>query len=361
MKELLHLQCRFAGLLALCLLAAAPVLAQSTVGSVNGTITDASGAAIPGASVTLSNIGTGIEVTSESNVTGLFVFVNVQPGNYTLLIEQTGFKTAALPIFNVGVNQTVTQNMSLEVGAVTETIEVMAQAELLQQSTSELGTVIGVKAVEDLPLNGRNFTQLLTLTPGATPVSTAQSNGIGSHDLANVGVPGASFSNPSIHGQWNRMNIHLLDGLNNTNYIGNMYVIPPIIDAIEEFKVQSHNDKAEFGGRPRRHHQRHFQDWHERISRQSLGVRPQRRAERAGSVCRRVQREAGRVPAEPVRRGSRRADREEPHVLPLRIRGLALRQPQVQPILCADRFAAQWGFFRLADGPRHLRPANDAT
>ena len=230
------------------LLSVTAVLAQSTIGSVNGTISDTTGAVVPGTSVTLSNAGTGVEVTTQTNASGFFVFVNVQPGNYDLVAEQTGFKTVLLPTFNVGVNQTVTQNLSLEVGDVTETIEVMAQAEQLQQSTSELGTVIGVKAIEDLPLNGRNFTQLLTLTPGATPVSTAQSNGIGSHDLANVGVPGASFSNPSIHGQWNRMNIHLLDGLNNTNYIGNMYVIPPIIDAIEEFKVQSHNDKAEFGG-----------------------------------------------------------------------------------------------------------------
>lgn len=231
-----------------CLLAVATGFAQSTIGSVNGTITDTTGAVVPGTSVTLSNAGTGVEITTQANASGFFVFVNIQPGNYDLVAEQEGFKTVLLPTFNVGVNQTITQNLSLEVGSVTETIEVMAQAEQLQQSTSELGTVIGVKAIEDLPLNGRNFTQLLTLTPGATPVSTAQSNGIGSHDLANVGVPGASFSNPSIHGQWNRMNIHLLDGLNNTNYIGNMYVIPPIIDAIEEFKVQSHNDKAEFGG-----------------------------------------------------------------------------------------------------------------
>ena len=239
---------RFVSLLLAGLLAAAPFFAQSTTGGVNGTITDTSGAVVPGTKVTLSNVATGAEVTSEANASGFFRFVNVQPGNYTLVAEQTGFKAAALPIFNVGVNQTVTQNIALEVGAVTETIEVVAQAEQLSQSTSELGTVIGVKVVQDLPLNGRNYTQLLTLTPGATPISTAQSSGIGSHDLANVGVPGASFSNPSIHGQWNRMNIHLLDGLNNTNYIGNMYVIPPIIDAIEEFKVQSHNDKAEFGG-----------------------------------------------------------------------------------------------------------------
>ena len=248
MKEAFTSTVRPVRLLLAGLVAVAAVFAQSTSGGVNGTITDTTGAVVPGTSVTLSNVGTGVEVTSESNASGFFVFVNVQPGNYTLVAEQAGFKTALLPTFNVGVNQTVTQNLSLEVGNVTETIEVMAQAEQLQQSTSELGTVIGVKAIEDLPLNGRNFTQLLTLTPGATPVSTAQSSGIGSHDLANVGVPGASFSNPSIHGQWNRMNIHLLDGLNNTNYIGNMYVIPPIIDAIEEFKVQSHNDKAEFGG-----------------------------------------------------------------------------------------------------------------
>ena len=248
MNHTLRFGSRAASLLAACLLAALPALPQSTLGSVNGTITDATGASVPGTSVTLSNVGTGVEAAAEASASGFFVFVNVQPGNYTLVAEQAGFKTAVLPIFSVGVNQTLTQNLVLQVGEVTETIEVAAQAEQLQQSTSELGTIIGVKAVEDLPLNGRNFTQLLTLTPGATPVSTAQSSGIGSNDLANVGVPGASFSNPSIHGQWNRMNIHLLDGLNNTNFIGNMYVIPPIIDAIQEFKVQSHNDKAEFGG-----------------------------------------------------------------------------------------------------------------
>ena len=231
-----------------CLLLVVPVFGQSTIGSVNGTITDTSGAVVPGTSLTLSNVATGIEMSVKSNATGRYVFVNVQPGTYTVVAEQAGFKTAVLPAFTVGVNSTVTQNMALEVGEVTETIEVAAQAEQLQSSTSEMGTVIGVRVIEDLPLNGRNFTQLLTLTPGATPVSTAQSSGIGSHDLANVGVTGAAFSNPSIHGQWNRMNIHLLDGLNNTNYIGNMYVIPPIIDAIGEFKVQSHNDKAEFGG-----------------------------------------------------------------------------------------------------------------
>ena len=231
-----------------CVFSTVPAFGQAATGGVNGTITDSSAAVIPGVAVVLENVATGVDIAAETNVSGNFVFVNVQPGNYTLRAEQQGFKAVTVPAFGVGVNQTLTQNLTLELGAVTETIEVVAGAQQLQQSTSELGTVIGIKEVQELPLNGRNFTQLLTLTPGATPVSTAQSNGLGSHDLANVGVPGASFSNPSIHGQWNRMNIHLLDGLNNTNYIGNMYVIPPIIDAIQEFKIQSHNDKAEYGG-----------------------------------------------------------------------------------------------------------------
>ncbi len=106
-----------------CFLIAVPVFAQSTTGGVNGTITDASGAVVPGTKVTLSNVATGAEAGAEANVSGYFVFVNVQPGNYTLVAEQTGFKTAVLPTFNVGVNQTVTQNLALQVGAVTETIE----------------------------------------------------------------------------------------------------------------------------------------------------------------------------------------------------------------------------------------------
>lgn len=245
----LALQMKLAvGLTVVLALSVAPAFGQTVTGGVNGIITDPAGATVPNATVVLENVGTKVATTSQTNDNGYFVFVNIQPGAYTLRVEAQGFKMARRALFNVGVNQTLTQNLTLEVGEITQSIDVAAEAEQLQQATSELGTVIGVKEVVNLPLNGRNFTQLLTLTPGATPVSTAQSSGIGSDDLSNVGIPGSSFSNPSIHGQWNRMNIHLLDGLNNTNFIGNMYVIPPIIDAIQEFKVQSHNDKAEFGG-----------------------------------------------------------------------------------------------------------------
>jgi len=119
---------------------------------------------------------------------------------------------------------------------------------LVEQSSSELGTAITEKPIHELPLSGRNFTQLLTLTPGATPVSTSQSKNVGLNDLAVLGVPTAEVAQPSIQGQFNRSNLYMLDGVVNTEMTSSTYVIPPIIDAIQEFKVQSHDDKAEYGG-----------------------------------------------------------------------------------------------------------------
>ena len=122
------------------------------------------------------------------------------------------------------------------------------QPELLQSTSSELGTVIGEKAIQELPLNGRNFTELLQLIPGVNPVSTSQSSGIGVNDLAVLAVPSATVRQPSFGGQFNRSNLYMLDGTLNTELNTSAYIIPPIVDAIQEFKVQSHEDKAEYGG-----------------------------------------------------------------------------------------------------------------
>ena len=154
-------------------------ISQSSYGSINGTVRDASAAVVPGAQVTLTNVETGVKTVRETNANGVFVFINVPPGNYSLGVQAKGFSTAEEPAFALRVNDTQTHDIQLTVGAVSETVEVTAEAALLQQSTSELGTVINEEAVKDLPLNGRNFSQLLTLTPGATPVSTAQGSGGG--------------------------------------------------------------------------------------------------------------------------------------------------------------------------------------
>src|SRR5262245_35351298 len=221
--------------------------AQTATGSANGTVTDPTGAVVPGATVRLVNEGTGVETPSKTNETGNYIFVGVQPGLYTLKVELQGFKSMETKGLQIGVNQTVTQNFKFEVGGVTETVEVTFESPMLNATTAELGTVIEQRVVEDLPLNGRNFTQLLTLTPGATPVSTSQNRSIGCCE-GNVGLPGSGFSDASFHGQQNRSKLYFFDGIINTNIRGPTYIVLPNVDLVQEFKVVGHDAKAEFGG-----------------------------------------------------------------------------------------------------------------
>ena len=221
--------------------------AQTATGQVSGFVTDQSGGQVTNAQVTLQNLATNLENKATTNARGGYLFPNVAPGPYALTVETTGFKTARIPEFTVGVNQTVEQNVVLTVGQVSESVEVRSEAELVQRTTTELGTVIPETVVRDLPLNGRNFTQLLTLTPGVTPVSTSQNRSVGCCE-GNVGIPGSGFSDPSFHGQQNRSKLYFFDGIINTNIRGPTYIVIPNIDLIQEFMVVGHDAKAEFGG-----------------------------------------------------------------------------------------------------------------
>jgi hypothetical protein len=199
--------------LLLALADATPAGAQSSMGTVNGTVSDGTGAVVPGATATLVNANTGVTVSRVTNESGYFTFVNVRPGTYALTIELSGFTTAKVPDFVVGVNETVARNVTLQVGAAVETITVTAQSELLQSSSAGLGHVVDQRIISQLPLQGGNFTPLLLLSPGVNPVSTAQGPGQnGSSELAlgtegNSGLPGSTFVNASIQGQQNRAKI----------------------------------------------------------------------------------------------------------------------------------------------------------
>lgn len=239
---------KLAGMILVSFFAAVGVQAQTSTGEVNGTVTDKTGSAISGAAVRLTNQGTRTTSEAQTNGNGYFLFINVQPGSYVLTIEKQGFKTAQVSGFDIQVNQTLTQNISLEVGQVNQSITVSAEAPLLQSSTSELGTVISETPLKELPLNGRNFTQLLILTPGITPISTAQGSGISATDAGITAIPGTSFYKPAVNGQENCENLFYLDGILNTDIRGAVYGVLPILDTLNEFKVQSQNDKAEFGG-----------------------------------------------------------------------------------------------------------------
>ena len=235
-------------LLLLCLVSPSSLLiAQTATGQANGTVTDQSGAFVPGATVSLTNQATGIENRATTSESGYYIFINVQPGVYKIRAEKGGFKTAETPAFQIAVNQAVTQPISLGLGTASEVVQVSAESTLIDSTTTELGTVIPEKAVNDLPLNGRNFTQLLTLTPGATPVSTSQNRTVGCCE-GNVGIPGSGFADPSFHGQENRSKLYFYDGIINTNIRGPTYIVIPNIDSIQEFKVVGHDSKSEFGG-----------------------------------------------------------------------------------------------------------------
>jgi len=218
-------------------------VAQQSAANVNGIITDASGAVVEGATVSLTNVNTTVSHDSVTNTSGNYVFVDVQPGPYQLKVSKTGFNTLTQQQFTLYVNQTATLNFTLTVGSTQQQVTVEGTAVQIEAATSELGTVISTEAVNELPLNGRNFTQLLTLTPGASPVSVAQNNG-GGGGFAGNAIGAYSF--PALNGQRNRSNMFLLDGITDLAFIGN-YNFEPIVDTVQEFKVQSHNDESQFG------------------------------------------------------------------------------------------------------------------
>lgn len=223
--------------------------AQSATGQFNGHVTDQNGAAVPGATVTLSDLQTNLNRTTQTNGEGLYEFPLIQPGLYKITVVQSGFDTAASPDLRLEVNQIATQDYKLTVGSATQTVTVTSAVELLQASTANLGAVVDTRPVADLPLNGRSFSALLTLAPGVNPVNYSQNSGTGyGTGFGSAGIPGSTYTFPSTQGQWNRENLYYLDGIINTAAFASSYDVPPIIDSIQEFKIQSHNDQAEYGG-----------------------------------------------------------------------------------------------------------------
>ncbi len=212
---------------------------QSTA-ALNGTVMDPSKAMIAGATVTLRNVETGVETVEQTNNDGIYTFVNVLPGHYTVQASATGFETQVQSAFALEVNQSATVNFGLRVGAQTTQVNVSGSAVELESSTAELGTVVDTEEVRSLPLNGRNFTELLLLTPGTSSVNPLQNSG---------GPPEAigAVVMPALNGQSNRSNMFWLDGVSNYGSSNDSYALQPTVDDILEFKVQSHNDDAQFG------------------------------------------------------------------------------------------------------------------
>jgi Carboxypeptidase regulatory-like domain len=229
----------FVSTLLLVLSISFPAYGQSTYGSVSGTVTDPSGAAIAGADVTLTNVSTSDKRTQQSGADGLFTFVNLFPGLYRVDIEKQGFKHFARPSITVQVQQDSHIAAALTVGQVTETVEVTSESPLLQTETSSLGQVIDERKTDELPLNGRNVFNLITVSPAAV----AQGGSGGSP----VGQNPFSWGNYQVGGSFANQGAQYLDGQPlNIGYI-NLPIIIPTQDSIGEFKVQYNNLGAEWG------------------------------------------------------------------------------------------------------------------
>jgi len=223
----------------LTLLCVAPLRAQVDAGAILGTITDASGSAIHGATVTLINEGTSATTSTTTGNDGIYKFTPVRVGSYKLTVTFQGFETVTRPHVSVNVGENVVADFTLKPGNVTTTVEVTAAAPVLQSQDASVGQVVDSRSVNDLPLNGRNFTFLAQLAAG---VNTPQADTRGN---AASGAFSANGLRPA-------QNNYLLDGIdNNSDTVdflnGTNYVVLPPVDAVEEFKVQTSDFSAEFG------------------------------------------------------------------------------------------------------------------
>ena len=228
-----------------CLMGLTPdiALAQAT-GSIAGTAKDESGAVLPGVTIEATNLGTNNLRTATTGADGFYMIPLVQPGLYTVKASLSGFSTVSHSGVKVNVSETATVNASMKVGGQSETIEVTGEAPLVETSNATLGIVIDEKKVVDLPLNGRNFTQLGTLIPGvvAPPPGLGGQNGD-----ATPGGFGNATGGFNVNGQRNQSNNFLLDGATNNDTFNTGFVLRPPPDAIQEFKILTHSYSAEYG------------------------------------------------------------------------------------------------------------------
>ncbi|PYX69045.1 MAG: hypothetical protein DMG72_21700, partial [Acidobacteria bacterium] len=215
------------------------VQGQSTYGSIAGSVTDPSGAAIPDAQVTLTNLGTAEKRTQPTGADGLYSFVNLLPGNYRIEVEKQGFKRITREPVVVQVQQSTKIDVALQVGQVSETVEVTAETPLLQTEDSSLGQVVEQRKANELPLNGRNIYNLITLSPAAVAQGGSGGTPVGQNPF--------SWGNYQVGGSFANESAEYLDGQPlNIGYI-NLPIVIPTQDSVGEFKVQYNDLGAEWG------------------------------------------------------------------------------------------------------------------
>jgi hypothetical protein len=214
-------------------------LAQDVTATIAGTVTDPSGAAVVGATITAKSVERGTSFRAVSNDAGIYRITQLPVGNYELRVEQTGFQTSVYPAFTLVLNQAARIDVILKVGQVSETIEVSGSAPVLETETTQVDTIINAATNDNLPLASRNYVQLTLLAPGSVSTDPSSFN--------NGNNTGGYGGRPLINGNREQANYFLLDGMDNNQVSDNLLGYTPAPDAIEEFNLITNNAPAEFG------------------------------------------------------------------------------------------------------------------
>jgi hypothetical protein len=219
----------------LCITGGSSLIAQTTNASITGIVTDAQGGVIPNATVTATNTATGVSRAVTTNEAGSYTISPLIPGTYELKMTTSGFKTKVQTGIVLETGAVVKVDGQLEVGAVTESVEVSATAAMLQTQETSVAGVVTQSQLERIPVNGRNYTRLLVLMPGTSDIRRSQGRG----DLSGTQMV-------SVNGQRTQDNNYTMDGVDNNMMFMNSPGGSPPMDAIQEFRVATGNS-AEFG------------------------------------------------------------------------------------------------------------------
>src|ERR1700678_1377326 len=222
----------------MALLTSLNVAGQQITASIRGTVVDPSGAIVQGATVTAKQTETGLTRTAVPDHQGEYVLVELPIGHYQLEVQARGFQKYLQQGISLDVNQTATVGIQLRLGAESQQVEVNANATLVQSTVSSLGQTVMEREILDLPLDGRNFSQLGLLQPGVVPLTSG---------LLEAGGPARQNQAYAVDGQRPESNNFMIDGADNESSVDGGFVLKPPIDAIAEFKILSHNANAEFG------------------------------------------------------------------------------------------------------------------
>jgi hypothetical protein len=222
-----------------CFFSAVPLLGQTFYGSIVGTVTDASGAAVPTATVTITNTGTSDRRTEQTEEAGNYQFVNLVPGQYKIEIEKTGFRRFVRTPITVEVQSTVRIDVPMQLGDLSQTVEVSAQTALLQTEDASLGTVVEARKVLEMPLNGRNVFGLVAMVSGVVPGGQSGTTPTGTNPFA--------WGNYQIGGGQSNQSASYIDGAPVNAVYSNLTALVPTQDSIQEFRVQTNNLGPEFG------------------------------------------------------------------------------------------------------------------